>query len=197
MNDDKTLHGRVFNLRLYATYDGEAYYKRGELDFTVELIDACFSPIITLPQSQTNPPDYYYTQASPAAEFKLNKFVASPASCPVTYSCGVTSGPRTDICDTWYFTTSSSFDTVTGDYTLHTLDVPNYPPGDYVFEITGVAGTNADVSEVITFTLKMIDPCPDSSLSLIIPSWPSTTEYVLRDSELTLTWDDLASNEVT
>ena len=100
----------------------------------------------------------------------------------------MTSGPRTDLCDLIEWTTVGTFNVVTGGYTFQSFDVPNVPAGDYVFEVTGTIGTYGDVTDSITFTLTMINPCPISSLVLVPISIPSSSTYNLRDTKLRLEW---------
>ena len=52
-----------------------------------------------------------------------------------------------------------------GIYTFQSDDVRNYPAGDYIFEFIATTGTNNDMTATKTFTLTLINPCPDSIIS--------------------------------
>jgi hypothetical protein len=67
---------------------------------------------------------------------------------------------------------------VTGAYTFKSTDVANFKPGSYTFEITGTVGTKSDIS---TFTVSLVDPCPTASLTLQEGIF-ADMEYFLRDS---------------
>ena len=77
----------------------------------------------------------------------------------ITYSCANT-GPNTDMCAEGYF------DTSTGNYDIQTLDISTYPPGDYIFTITGYLGNK---SAIATFTVTFINPCDTATLSITKP----------------------------
>lgn len=70
------------------------------------------------------------------------------------------------------------FDPQTGDFTFETNDIAAYPPGDYIFEITG---TSATKSAVGTWTLTLVDPCPDTVLTFPNQNPIADSEYILRD----------------
>ena len=92
-------------------------------------------------------------------------FEVEPSECLFTVACSVLSGPRSDLCDISDGFTVGQLD-MNGVYTFQSNDVGAYPAGDYVFEITGTAGTHGDQTSTQTFTLTLVDPCPTSSLSL-------------------------------
>ena len=142
-----------------------AYSTAGTLDFSVQLIDLCGTPSISVP-AQTDPSDYLYTLNSPAASFVMVPFVVNPSSCSIVYSCAVTSGPRSGLCSISDGSTIGTFASSTGDYSFESYDVPNYPEGPYVFQITGTTGSNLDVTDTTTFTLNLINPCTSATLSL-------------------------------
>ena len=64
-NTDLSLNGDVHDMQIQAQYDG-AIYSTFTLDFSVELIDRCVAPSITVPP-QTDPAVYTYTLNLPAA----------------------------------------------------------------------------------------------------------------------------------
>ena len=78
--------------------------------------------------------------------------------------------------------------------------MPDFPEGEYVFEITGSTGTYSNITESITFTLNLINPCPISYLQLNDSPFPVTSTYVLRDKIFELDWvstTNLAYNQFT
>ena len=95
-------------------------------------------------------------------------FVVNPSGfCTVTYSCGMLSGARLDLCNLIDPAVTVSFDSSTGDYQFSCSDMTVVTPGPYVFEITGTVGTNV---ETIQFTLTLVDPCLDPTfISLVTP----------------------------
>jgi len=68
-------------------------------------------------------------------------------------------GARLDLCDIIDGGTEGDFAPLDGAYTFKSIDKANYPPGDYVFRITGTSGQNSDFTDV---TMTLIDPCPDT-----------------------------------
>ena len=76
------------------------------------------------------------------------------------------SGARLDLCDIVDGGTESIFDPLVGDYKFKSTDLTNYPPGDYVFRIIGTSGVNTDFTDI---TMTLIDPCPNTQLSLLAP----------------------------
>jgi hypothetical protein len=133
---------------------------------TIEIlyVETCDEYAITVP-TQTAPEDYLYTGASPGLTFGLTPFVIDPPECgPITaYSCEVTVGRRTDLCDVDDGSTSASFDPSSGQYKFSSTDMVNFEPGAYFFRITGILGSQ---SETATFTMTLVDPCPEASLYL-------------------------------
>ena len=71
--------------------------------------------------------------------------------------------------------------------------MPSFEEGDYVFLVTGSTGTYANVTESITFTLSLKNPCPTSSLGFNASPFPSASVYDLRDDELSLPWGSTES----
>ena len=69
-------------------------------------------------------------------------FVVNPSGfCTVTYSCGMLTGARLDLCNLIDPAVTVSFDSITGDYQFSCSDMTVVTPGPYVFEITGTVGT--------------------------------------------------------
>ena len=89
--------------------------------------------------------------------------------------------PATDLCSV-----TGVFDPSTGDFTFETTDMVAYPPGDYIFEITGTSATKSDVA---TWTLTLVDPCPDTVLTFPSPNPLSDSEYILREPQLDIAWN--------
>lgn len=103
----------------------------------IQFNDPCTTPgpVSLTPSAQVNPPDYYYTDGSPALKFMMNQWTSSPPECIdlITFSC-TNVGPRNDMC------TEGSLEPYYGDYVFETLDYTSYPPGFYDFTITGTVG---------------------------------------------------------
>ena len=113
-----------------------------------------------------NPNPYYYTGVIDQVVFTLVPFTSQPSKCSIFYSCALVDGPITnvDLCNTYNpGVTAGTFDALTGSYTFQTIDIVSHPPGIYTFEVTGKVGNK---SASITFTVEMIDPCPDAVISL-------------------------------
>ena len=90
------------------------------------------------------------------------------------------SGARLDLCDIIDTGTEGDFTPRTGSYTFKSIDKVNYPPGDYVFRITGKSGLN---SYFVDITMTLIDPCPTTKLTLLQSPFIDQTYYV-RDPVL-------------
>ena len=71
--------------------------------------------------------------------------------------------------------TETWFDEVTGYYNFYSTDKMMFPPGDYVFEVTGTVG---DISDSAQFTLTLSDPC-EAGLIQLKPSPFEDRTYVL------------------
>ena len=98
----------------------------------IEIIDPCIDPNEIYVPPQTDPLDYYYT--GEVNQFTLVPFETWPPGCPFSdYTFTMMAGPRLDIVDFVDGESMGSFDPVTGNYQFKSIDVPNYPAGDYVF----------------------------------------------------------------
>ena len=136
---------------------------------TIEIVDPCLDPFSLISTAQTNPDPYVYkSQERPAVHLKFAQFTVNPDAsvCPITYSCTVISGPRSDICQITDNETISTFDTASGNYSFISLDMINFPPGDYIFEITGRVGAKTATA---TFTMTIVDPCLTTALTINKP----------------------------
>ena len=75
-------------MKIQAKYSGGAQYPFFNYDFSVNVIDPCLTEATIVPANkQTNPPDYYYTNFGPAADFTLTAFTIDPTFCAQTFSC--------------------------------------------------------------------------------------------------------------
>jgi len=99
-------------------------------------------------------------------QFTLTPFVVEPPVCDFIYSCTMTLGDRTDLCAKADGATHGVFDPITGNYEFYSIDMANYIPGTYTFEITGTVGTK---SASATFEMTLVDPCPTTVLTIIDP----------------------------
>ena len=84
--------------------------------FTVTIDNPCqdASSITATLQELVDP--YLFTGDSPSIVFNLNPFEIDPRFCPVTFTCSVKFGPRSDLCSIIDGETNGSFDQVTGNY---------------------------------------------------------------------------------
>lgn len=87
----------------------------------------------------------------------LAPFVVEPPICAFQYSCKVSIGDRTDLCEITDGDTHGVFSVVTGNYEFYSIDMASYKPGAYTFEITGTVGSK---SASATFVMTLGDPCP-------------------------------------
>ena len=110
-------------------------------------------------------------------QFTLNPYVVDPPVCAFQYSCAVTSGDRTDLCSINDGSTHGVFDPITGNYEFYSIDMANYKPGSYTFEITGTVGTK---SAKATFVMTLVDPCSTTVLTIMQPDPFSDQIYSLR-----------------
>ena len=78
----------------------------------------------------------------------------------------MTSGSRTDLCSQNDGSTHGVFDQIRGNYEFYSIDMANYLPGSYTFEITGTVGTK---SATATFVMTLVDPCPTTLLTITQP----------------------------
>ena len=110
-------------------------------------------------------------------QFALNPYVVEPPICSFTYSCTVTVGSRLDLCAIADGDTHGVFDPITGNYEFYSIDMANYPAGQYTFEITGTVGNKSDTA---TFVMTLVDPCPTTTLTIIDPDPFADQTYILR-----------------
>ena len=131
----------------------------------IEIIEApevCKDSIITV-GDQPNPEQYLYTGNEQSFKYVINSFSIEPEECgPVSYTCEVIDGPRTDLCHLNEGSSAGTFDPITGAFEFVTYDVSGIPAGDYTIRVTGSAGT---ISIDHTFVMQFIDPCPNSILT--------------------------------
>ena len=122
---------------------------------------------------QTQPDDYLY---SGAFTFTLNAFTLDPPSCgPITtYTCSVISGKRTDLCSISDGSTSGVFTRSTGKYEFSSTDMLNFEPGNYAFEISATIGSK---SASRTFSMTLVDPCPEAVLTLLPSPFEDTVAW--------------------
>ena len=183
----------IYDLKVLASFTGDSYIQTNEYLFTVTLVDYCASPTITNPgqTNGTSPADYYYEDT---AIFNLTPFTVSPQRCYVSYSC---EEPLFNLCDFSDGSTTSLFDTDTGDFTFASDDTLYFGSQTISLTITGTAGGS---KESFTFDLNLVDPCStatfdiDSSIISQEISYnvhPSSTpiEVTLDPSLVTLTPD--------
>ena len=107
-------------------------------------------------------------------------FEVDPSECPVTYTCALESG-QADICTG----VEATFDSQIGDYQFQTTDMVEYPPGTYSLLITGTVGSRSDS---FIMTVKFVDPCPSTLLTLITSPIIDDYTYTLRDLDYAQTW---------
>ena len=79
----------------------------------------------------------------------------------------------------------SSFDAATGSFQFGTTDMVTYPDGVYKIEITS---TISSESNVVTFDLTLVDPCPTATISLNSSPFGDETND-LGAAETTQSWD--------
>ena len=78
------------------------------------------------------------------------------------------------------------FDPITGNYEFYSIEMANYEPGSYTFEITGTVGTK---SATATFVMTLVDPCPTTVLTITQPDPFSDQTYILRAEQIDQSWD--------
>ena len=115
---------------------------------------------------QTPPNPYLYTGAASKVDYTPNTFTVDPSVCPVSFSCQLLTGPRSDVdlCSVDDGTTQGTFSTSSGQFTFQSTDLASYPAGTYRFRVTGTVGNKSDAVE---FDMVLVDPCPNVSLTLL------------------------------
>jgi hypothetical protein len=159
---------------------------QGTVEASIEIIDQCATLNSIDVPTQTDPETYYYTGSSPPLVFTLNPFVIDPADCgPLIYSCDVVESSNhnvvtNDLCSVNEGATSGTFDSVTGNYRFSSIDMQNFPPGEYTIRITGTEGT---LSATYDFTITLVNPCLTATLTLAEPSlFSDQTVYRIHDN---------------
>mgnify|MGYP000911651394 FL=1 len=98
----------------------------------------------------------------------------------------MTTGARLDLCDKSDGDTHGVFDPITGNYEFYSIDMANYLPGSYTFEITGTVGTK---SATATFVMTLVDPCPTTLLTINQPDPFEDQTYILRATQIDQLWN--------
>ena len=103
-------------------------------------------------------------------------------------------GPiKIDLCYHEDGDTVAKFDVETGNYMFQTTNRDKYPPGRYVFTITGTSGGMSDSAK---FVMNLVDhPCAYAKIDLKEQHFPDV-KYVLGDSKVKLPWraEDLVAS---
>ena len=184
-SEDTSLYGlQPYTVRAHLT--NYPVTQSSDATATIEFKDPCPDPESVTAPILTDPADYYYTAQAPKLVFTNTAYTVEPPICVFTYSCTVTSGLRTDLCAIADGTTHGVFDPITGNYEFYSIDMANYQPGQYTFEITGTVGTK---SASATFTMTLVDPCPTTVLSIIEPDPFTDKTYPLRSPQVDQIWD--------
>ena len=132
--------------------------------------------------------------------FTLNPFTVDPPVCgPVTtYSCSIFMGSRTDLCSISEGSTTGTFDPQTGNYQFSSTDMKNFLPGTYVFKIEGtIENMHGSQSVYAEFSLTLVNPCPESTLSLLPSPFADTEVWRREDSTLGWTIADMVTSSTT
>ena len=151
-----------------------------DTSFTMTFVDPCHSPDAkVISRALTNPDRYIYSKN--LMEYEIAPLQTEPANCPVVYTCAVTAGARTDLCDVEVGTTLySRFEDLTLKF--RALSEDSAPSGNYAFAITAqIVGGSA--TGAVSFMLTVWNPCPNAALQLHPDnSLPDLVYYYLDDS---------------
>lgn len=95
-------------------------------------------------------------------------FVTPPACYDeLVFTCTMIKGARKDLCDINEGSTVSTFDTLTGEYTLESLDLDALPESTYIYNIEGRIGT---ATFTVSFVMGVLNPCTNIPIELLEPS---------------------------
>ena len=102
----------------------------------IEILESCKNPDFVEATPQNALPEDYY---SGDVYFRMEDWYYYPDTCPITFTCEFLDGPRNDLdlCDV---SNISSFDAKWGDWYFYATDMNEWPPGEYIFRITGTIG---------------------------------------------------------
>jgi len=186
--EDLALQGTTQSYTVKASFADYSQITSSAPDAKADILfkDPCPDPESVVMTLQTSPVDYYYTAQTPKMQFTLTPFVVSPPICSFTYSCSVTAGTRLDLCAIADGSTHGVFDPISGNYQFYSIDMANYLPGQYTFEITGTVGTK---SASATFVMTLVDPCPTTTLTIIEPDPFADQTYILRAAQIDQIWN--------
>ena len=104
----------------------------------------------------TTPANYYYTNASQATFSLANPLTVLPVECEIVYSCAMTPVLAHDLCSYTGGTTTTTFSSTTGAYSIASEDNQVFGTQLVSFTITATSGSD---TETLIFTLNLIDPC--------------------------------------
>ena len=148
----------------------------------IEILDPCLSPHSISAPPQVSPEDYYYTKGG--TTFTASSLIVYPPVCPVTYEClstEILQGSDADIrCDDPEIVT---FDPASGHFVFETADMEKYSPGQYQFNMRGTVGVQDKISADYSISLKLVNPCPLTSLRNVLGTSFMDMRYTLgRDA---------------
>ena len=150
------------------------------LTTSIEILDPCPTPTSISDPGQLTEVTYDYSVQG--LRFKLNDLVVDPYICPASYECVSIEDPSSSLtCDSRQV---FQVDNKSGLITVKTTDMATYKPGDYPVIIRGSSGTVAPVTVDVTFTLRLVDPCPTARLSNLQKDPIFSVKYSLGDEPI-------------
>ncbi len=130
--------------------------------------DSCSSSTLTPPESYTNM--HTYTVGGATGQYEVPTFDISPVECESGVSYSASASPAAALITesasgrgmSWYTTDTSA-------------------EGTYTITVTATAGCDGSVTELISYTLTIEDPCTVCSSSTLTPpaSYTSTLTYTV------------------
>ena len=122
----------------------------------------------------------------------MDDWLYYPEDCAMTFECEFIDGPRNneDLCSLGGV---SYFDSGYGDWYFDSTDKEEWPPGEYVFIITGILGNKSDEFELI---FNLVDPCSEAEFTILASPF-SGEVYELGDPEIVQPWTDSDLYSVT
>lgn len=163
-------------LTLKVKYQGAEFIYRGSLDIDVVIIDPCIDIVEVIAEPQTYPPQYLYDGDF---TWTVDPVYTIDYNCVVVYSCQTTAGP-VDICSINALPDSTASFDAAGSYILNTIDMASYPAGDYTLSITGTVGNKSASTDIV---VTLVDPCPNTLLTIVEPDPFEDDTYVLRAAQ--------------
>jgi hypothetical protein len=158
---------------------------------TIVIVDPCLSAVLEIAV-----PTHIIVAYGDLGTFTMPQVTVTPGTCgtQVIFTCAYVSGPYVgsqNLCSFSFnngvYSTTASFDMMTGTYQFTSNDITSFPPGEYNFRIT--ASIHSSVKEII-FKMTLQNTCSTAPVAINFnPFSVGLYEYVLGSQGIEIPYD--------